>query len=318
MRVSKKVILLLLLVLTLGIAFYPSQEPTPNQYIERTSGELKTEKVMGEKWLAWLYNNPVGEATMYTLVKRKFISDWYGSMMDSPSSVDKIEPFVKDYNIDLSIAQKHTFSSFNDFFCRKLKEGARQIDTNKNVVVSPADGKVLAYANVDKADFIVKGFRFDVSSFLSNDQLAQKYKEGSLVVIRLAPYDYHRFHFPLSGRVSEVTQIKGDLYSVNPIALRKKAEIFFLNKREYLTISTENFGDVIMSEVGATMVGSIVQTFEGTIVEKGKEKGYFKFGGSTVVLIFEKGKIQIDNDLLENTMKGLETEIEMGKRIASI
>jgi len=317
MKINKKVILLFFLVLVVGTAFYTSAEPTPNQYIDRSSGEVITEKVMGEKWLTWLYNNPIGEATMFTLVKRKFVSDWYGNMMDSPSSTDKIEAFVKDYDIDLNIAQKQEFSSFNDFFYRKLKADARQIDTNQNVVVSPADGKILAYTNVKNADFIVKGFRFDVSSFLVNNNLAEKYKDGSLLVIRLAPYDYHRFHFPLSGKVSSITQITGNLYSVNPIALRQKAEIFFLNKREYLTISTHNFGDVIMAEVGATMVGTIIQTFDGDIVEKGQEKGYFKFGGSTVVLLFEKGKINIDNDLLENTNKGLETGVKMGERVAT-
>ena len=316
MKINKNIILYALLVLLLAIILFPSSKPSPNQYIERSSGEIKTEKVMGEKWLAWLYNNPIGEATMFTLVKRKFVSDWYGNIMDSPSSADKIEAFVNDYNIDLNIAQKQDFSSFNDFFYRKLKPDARPIDTSQNVVVSPADGKALAYSNIENADFIVKGFHFDVSSFLSDDNLAEKYKDGSLMVIRLAPYDYHRFHFPLSGTVSKVIQIKGDLYSVNPIALRQKAEIFFLNKREYLTISTKNFGDVIMAEVGATMVGSIIQTFEGNIVEKGQEKGYFKFGGSTVVLLFEKGKIKIDNDLLENTNKDLETEVKMGERIA--
>ena len=316
MKINKKYILLLLLLLVVGMAFYPSQKSVPNQYVERESGKLQTEKVLGEGWLVWLYNNPVGEATMFTLVKRKFVSYWYGKMMDSPSSAEKIKPFVEDYNIDLSIAQKQEYNSFNDFFTRKLKEIARPIDTASNVVTSPADGKILAYQNIENADFIIKGFRFDISSFLADSELAKKYKDGSLMIIRLAPYDYHRFHFPLSGAVSFTKKIEGDLYSVNPIALREMAEIFFLNKREYVSISTQQFGDVIMAEVGATMVGSIIQTYPNEKVLKGDEKGYFKFGGSTVVLLFEKSKIQIDEDLLENTAKGLETEVKMGERIA--
>ena len=103
--------------------------------------------------------------------------------------------------------------------------------------------------------------------------------------------------------------------SVNPFALRKKAEIFCLNKREYTTLSNPLFGDVIMAEVGATMVGSIVQTYERSSVKKGEEKGYFKFGGSTVVLLFEKSKICIDKDLLINTAMGYETAVKMGERI---
>ena len=318
MKINKKVIVLLLLVLVFGMAFYPSPKLTPNQYVDRESGIVKTEKVMGEGWLAWLYDNPVGEVAMFTLVKRKFVSDWYGKMMDSPSSVEKIKPFVEDYNIDLSIAQKQGFNSFNDFFTRKLKESSRPIDTNLNIVVSPADGKILVYQNIQNTDFIVKGFRFDVGSFLADVELAKKYEDGSLMIVRLAPYDYHRYHFPLSGTVSLTKKIEGDLYSVNPIALREMAEIFILNKREYVSISTMQFGDVIMAEVGATMVGSILQTYKGNQVFKGDEKGFFKFGGSTVVLLFEKGKILIDEDLLINTSNGLETAVLIGERLAKV
>jgi phosphatidylserine decarboxylase len=235
--------------------------------------------------------------------------------MDSPSSAKKIKPFVEEFDIDMSIAQKQEFTSFNDFFIRKLKNDTRPMDTNSTVAVSPADGKILAYANIRNSDFIIKGYRFDIFSFLNNVHLAQKYIDGSLVIIRLAPMDYHRFHFPVSGRVSPVTRIDGDYYSVNPLALRKMTEIFCLNKREYTLISNPMFGDVVIAEVGATMVGSIIQTYTGNFVKKGEEKGYFKFGGSTVVLLFGKNKIRIDEDLLNNTLKGYETEIKQGERI---
>lgn len=304
------------LVIVLGIAFYPLPEQPPIQYIDRTSGAIKTEKVAGEKWLLWLYNNPVGEATLWTLAKRKFVSSIVGNMMDRPSSVKKIQAFVEEFGIDLSEAQTQEFTSFNDFFTRNLKVGARPVDTNANVVTSPADGKILAYKDISHSNFIIKGHRFNVYSFLGDSAIAQKYADGSLIVIRLAPNDYHRFHFPLGGKLSPLQQITGDYYSVNPIALRKMAEIFFLNKREFLTISNPVFGDMVMAEVGATMVGSIVQTYKGNVSVKGQEKGYFKFGGSTVVLLFEKGKVVIDDDLLTNTGKGLETGILTGQRIA--
>jgi len=188
------------------------------------------------------------------------------------------------------------------------------VDTNSTVAVSPADGKIVAYANISNSDFIIKGYRFNVFSFL-NGRLAQNYLDGSLVIIRLAPPDYHRFHFPIDGSVTPITRIDGDYYSVNPLALRKMTEIFCLNKREYTVISNPLFGDVVMAEVGATMVGSIVQTYSGNFVKKGEEKGYFKFGGSTLVLLFEKNKIHIDEDLLKNTLQGHETAIKMGERI---
>ena len=307
--------ILLLLATIIILAVYPLPSQAPIQYYERESGQLKTEKVAGEKWLVWLYYNPIGEATLWALAKRKLVSSIYGNRMDRTSSAKKIQPFIADFDIDMSVAQKQEFSNFNDFFTRKLKADARPVDTTSTVVVSPADGKVLAYTDISNSWFIVKGYRFDVSSFLDNPYLAQKYYDGALLIIRLAPFDYHRFHFPVSGNSSPIKKIDGDYYSVNPYALRKMAEIFCLNKREYTILSNPLFGDFVMAEVGATMVGSIVQTFKGSSVNKGEEKGYFKFGGSTVVLLFEKSKIHIDEDLLINTVKGYETSVKMGERI---
>jgi len=316
MKITRKTIILTLLVIVLGVAFYPPPATAPIVYIERKTGIIKKEKVPGEKWLIWLYNNPFGELTLQTLVKRKFVSSLYGKLMDRPGSVDKIGPFVQDYGIDLSIVQKQAFHSFNDFFIRELRKDARKINIDSLVIISPGDGKILAYEDVDQQDFIIKGSRFNVGEFLGDTILSGKYKDGSLIILRLSPADYHRFHFPVSGKVSPVKKINGDYFSVSPIALRKKIKIFCLNKREYVTISTGNTGDVIMAEVGATMVGSIIQTYSGNTAIKGAEKGYFKFGGSSVVLLFEKGEIKIDEDLLRNTKSHLETGVIMGERIA--
>ena len=308
---------MLLLAIIIIPAIYPLPPQDPIQYYERENGQIKTEKVAGEKWLVWLYYNPIGEATLWALAKRKLFSSIYGNMMDRTSSAKKIHPFIEEFDIDMSVAQKQEFNNFNDFFTRKLKADARPVDTISTVVGSPADGKILAYADISNSWFFIKGYRFDLSSFLDNPVLAQKYHDGALLIIRLAPVDYHRFHFPLSGNISVNKKIDGDYYSVNPFALRKKAEIFCLNKREYSILSNPLFGDVVMAEVGATMVGSIIQTFNGSYVNKGKEKGYFKFGGSTVVLLFEKSKIHIDKDLLTNTANGYETTVKMGERIGA-
>ena len=306
---------LIILIVFIIIAFVPFGDKQPIEYIERTTGKVKVEKVLGEGWLHWLYNNPVGELTLNAIVKRKFVSEWYGGRMDSPNSKDKIADFVKDYNIDLSIAEKQEFDSFNDFFTRKLKSNARKIDTTNNVLISPADGKLLAYSNIENQDFIVKGYKFDIYEYLQNDSLADLYKNGSLIIVRLCPTDYHRYHFPVEGTVINDVKIEGDYYSVSPIALKKKIEIICQNKREYSEIKTNNFGNVIMSEVGATMVGSMVKTYTSNNIEKGEEKGYFKFGGSTVILFFKNNKITIDKDLLLNTKNGLETEVIMGEKI---
>ena len=304
-------------VLIFVLAVFPVPSQKPIKYIDRETGQIQIENVYGEQWLNWLYHNPVGEATLWVIAKRKIVTSLYGDAMEKPSSADKIMPFVKEYKVDLSIAQQQRFKSFNDFFIRQLKPEARPIVADSLAIASPADGKILAYENINQSDFYIKGFRFNVDSFLNDKELSKKYENGAMIVFRLAPPDYHRYHFPVSGVTgSSNIKIDGDYYSVNPLALRKKAEIFWLNKREYGIIKSPIFGDVAMVEVGATMVGSMIQTYTGTTVKKGQEKGYFKFGGSTVVLLFEKDKIKIDSDLLTNTQKGLETTIKMGEQIA--
>jgi len=312
---SRKTKIVLGLIVLLLIFLYPFHDAAPIRYIDRADGQEKIEKVPGEFWLNWLYNNPVGELSLQAFVKRKAFSEWYGNRMDLPESADKIQGFVDTYNINMDEALKQDFSSFNDFFYRKLKPGSRPFSNDSNIVISPADGKVLAYENVDSQDFIVKGYRFNLYDYLQDSLLSRQFAGGSLIIIRLCPTDYHRFHFPLSGKIKKKTKIDGDYYSVSPIAIRKKIELFCMNKREYVVLENKEFGQMIISEVGATMVGSIIQTYPSDIVKKGEEKGYFKFGGSTLILIFEKGSLIIDSDLLSNTKKGLETEVKMGEHI---
>jgi phosphatidylserine decarboxylase len=314
---DKKRFILALIILLVLLAFYPFQKPQPIRYVDRATAQIKTEKVEAGGWLFWLYNNPVGELTLNAVIKRKFASEWYGKRMDKSASISKIEPFIRKYHINMSDFQKEDYTSFNDFFIRKLKPGARKIDTNKNVVVSPGDGKIQAWEDIDYQYFIVKGYRMNLHDFLRNDSLARVYANGSLLLLRLSPADYHRFHFPVSGRLSPVVKIKGEYYSVNPIALRQDIRIFCENKREYQIIDSKKFGNVIMSEIGATFVGSIIQTHRGDTAVKGEEAGYFKFGGSSIILLFQKGKITIDADLLRNTRNHLETQVRMGEHIGT-
>lgn len=290
------------------------------KYIERKTGEIKEEKVMGEGALKFLYYNPFGSLLLNSIVKRKFISEFYGKKMNKPESKERIANFVKEMNIDMNdYARKiDEYKNFNDFFFRELKQGARIINQNKNVLVSPADGKILAYEDLKEKDkFFVKGSEFTLEEFFADKELAKKYEGGTFVIVRLAPADYHRFHFPADGKISETKKIDGYYYSVSTHAIKKNFRIFCENKREYAILSTEKFGDVAMVDVGATMVGSIVQTYKAnSFVKKGDEKGYFLFGGSTCILVFEKDKIQIDEDIIKNTKNRIETRIYMGEQIA--
>lgn len=289
------------------------------EYIERKTGEIKVEKVPGEKYLKFLYYNPLGELPLNLVVKKKFLTEYYGKKMDKPESVKKIPSFIEQADINIAEAKKRVeeFKSFNDFFYRELKEGARTVDYRENVLTSPADGKILAFENLDiEKEFYIKGDKFTLEEFFADKGLANKYKNGVFMIIRLAPIDYHRFHFPADGEISESKLIDGVYYSVSTHAIKKNFRILCENKREYSILKTEKFGDIAMFEVGATMVGGIKQSYKpNSYVKKGEEKGYFYFGGSTCVLVFERGKVKIDEDLLENTKKGIETKVYMGEKI---
>jgi phosphatidylserine decarboxylase len=161
--------------------------------------------------------------------------------------------------------------------------------------------------------FYVKGQEFDLGAFLQEEAWGKRYSEGSMVIVRLCPTDYHRFHFPIGGKAFQTQPIKGTLYSVNPVALARRLSILWENKRVVTEIESDDFGTVSMIEVGATCVGTIHQTYQpDTIVKKGDEKGYFSFGGSCIVLLFEKGRIEFETDLVENSARFLETRALFG------
>jgi phosphatidylserine decarboxylase len=287
------------------------------RYIERESGTQKTEQVPGGNMLKFLYGSPLGRLTLSILIKRKIFSAIGGWFMNTKYSAKRVMPFVKQYGINLDeyYVPEKGFKHFNDFFYRKIKPECRVISEQ---VASPADGKILVFPVLsDIPKFFIKGSEFDLNTFLQNKELSDKYRKGSMAIIRLAPPDYHRFHFPVGGEVGNITKIKGAYYSVSPLALRKNLQIFLENKRELCQVKSDNHGDVLIVDVGATLTGSIIQTFdENSQIAKGQEKGYFAFGGSTTVLFFENKKVQFDPDLVANTLNGFETTIKMGEQIA--
>jgi phosphatidylserine decarboxylase len=300
----------------------PSYKRIPSiYYIDRQTKLLKKERIPAEQWLKWLYHDPFGNLALETVIKRKSFSRIYGRFMKSPRSSLKIKSFIKIFNIDIDRFEKELkdYSSFNDFFIRKIKHEYRKIDPDPFTVVSPADGKILAYDKLDKGlHFIAKGHDFSLPEFLNNEKLAAEYYNGSMLIIRLTPADYHRFHFPVEGIPGKSHKIKGKYYSVSPISIQKKIRTYCQNKREYTLIKSAQFGNIIMAEIGATLVGSIRQTFiPEKPHQKGDEKGYFEFGGSSVILLFKENSLIIDQDILHNTQLSYETTIRFGERIGT-
>ena len=289
------------------------------RYIDRRDGEVKTEVIYGERSLRWAYGNPLGRLAQWLLVRRWIVSAWYGRKMNGVSSCIRIKPFIEQYGLDENEFAKPVdeYNSFNEFFHRNLKPGARPVDPAPDSVVFPADGRHLAFADITgETNFFIKGQSFDLERFLGDAGLAKRYDGGPMLLSRLCPVDYHRFHFPCAGEAGIPRFINGWLYSVNPIALITRPSIFWENKRVVTQIESPALCQVLFVEIGATMVGSIRQTYmPGETVAKGEEKGYFAFGGSSVAVLFEKGRIEFAADLLKNTAAGIETYARVGERM---
>ena len=277
------------------------------------------ENVAGAKYIKWSYESPIGKSFVELLVKRKMFSKLYGKYCDTKFSAKKIPSFIKDFNIDMDICttDPSSFKSFNDFFIRKLTNDARPINKNKNNLISPGDGRLMAYTNISIKDIVqVKGIHYSLGELLHDDRIAEEYEGGICLVLRLCPTDYHRLHFVDSGTPQKTNIVPGNYYSVNPTALERIPKLYCQNKREWCIFNSDNFGDIIYVEVGATCVGSIIQKYKpNKKVTKGDEKSYFKFGGSTTILFFKKDTVIIDDDILLQSSFGFETKVHMGEKI---
>ena len=289
------------------------------QVYNRKTNKYDTEDVAGGKYIKWTYESPIGKSFLELFIKRKLFSKLYGNYFDSKLSTKKINSFIRNFNIDtdIFINDPSDFKSFNDFFIRKLIPEARPINKEKNILISPGDGRLLAYTNIDINSLIqVKGITYSLSELLEDNPIANEYAGGTCLVLRLCPIDYHRLHFIDNGIPEKSNIIKGNYYSVNPTALERIPKLYCQNKREWSIFHSENFDDVIIMEVGATCVGSIVQSYEpNKKVSKGDEKGYFKFGGSTTILFFKPNTVNIDDDILIQSSFGFETQVIMGEKI---
>ena len=308
-------------------------------YIDRTTGQRVTESVMGDGALKFAYETLLGRTLWPVLFGSKLVSALMGKYYDSPRSKKAIRSLASIPGCLVDEAEKpvEAYGSFNEFFTRHLKPGARPVGEG---VVSPADGRLMLYLNADaETPFPLKGavrtlreVFSPVPRCVSPAALTQKgsasletpragrtaVRSGAydIAVIRLAPVDYHRFHFPCDCTVEgEAQVIPGKYHSVNPIALVKYPDVYADNERQIVKAKAA-FGDFWLVDVGAFGVGTIVQTYSGAEQKKGTEKGYFKFGGSTVIFIAPAGAVRFDADLVANSAAGLETRVRCGERIA--
>lgn len=281
-------------------------------------GKLTTEKTEQAALLSFLYTTNLGNF-LRQLVNHRSINKLYALYQNSRLSKHAIAPFVKKYGINLDDFEQPSngYDSFNDFFIRKIKPGIRPIDTNPKTIVAPADSKLLVVPCITpQATFFIKAHSFILETFLQDQQLASNYSNGTMLVFRLAPYDYHRFHFPADGTATAPYTISGRFDSVNPIVYKSGYQPLLSNERHVIALQTKEFDTILMIPIGAMLVGKIVETYTpNQPISKGTEAGYFAFGGSTVVLLFKPGIIKAKPNFIENSAQGIETIVKMGEAI---
>jgi phosphatidylserine decarboxylase len=291
----------------------------PIRIWNRQAGHEEIEKVYGGAGVSWLYGNPLGRLMASGPLSQHWPSRLYGAYQSSKLSRHKIRPFIHDFAIRMDEFEPRPFSSFNDFFSRRFRDGARRFVPDPGRMPAFCEARYLAFEKVDPdRTFPVKGELLSPRLLLAGNARATAFEGGPLLIARLCPTDYHRYHYPDGGRTLEHWSVPGRLHSVNPAALQVCGEIFATNERRVSVLETQNFGLLAYIEVGALCVGLIQQTHPETDpFERGTEKGTFLFGASTVILLGQKGAWRPDADLVEQTeVHRRETLVRLGQGIA--
>ncbi len=262
--------------------------------------------------LKLLYSHVLGRCLLKVLTL-PFITYLGGIYMNSFLSKHKIQPFIQKNQIDMSQYIVQDYHSYNDFFTRQIKRDYRPFSKDSHTLIAPADSKLTYYPIFQDTHLKIKDSLYSLEDLLQNQELAHSYQGGVCLIFRLTVDDYHRYCFIDNGTKEDDHYIPGIFHTVNPIA-NDYYPIYKQNARSYSLLHTENFDDVIYMEVGAMMVGKIVNHSK-TSFQKGEEKGYFEFGGSTIVMLLKANIIDIDEDIIKNSMTHDETRVLMGEKI---
>lgn len=290
-------------------------------FFNRKTKAIETEKVLGGGAVNWAYQNSIGKTLTDQIFAKSWVSRLMGVYEDSALSRRQIQPFIEQYQIDMSEFEPGPYSTFNQFFIRKFLPGKRPFDSSETAFAAGAEARYLAFENIQARDrFYVKGIEIHLEELLRNQRMAEDFEGGTLIIARLCPVDYHRFHFPVSGQLELFQRIPGELHSVNPVALASKPDIFLKNERHLTVYRHPQLGRIAMLEVGALGVGKIIQSWEpnSNRFVKGQEKGYFLFGGSTVIWLLQRTGFKLAEDIRQNSAQGLETWVALGDRLGEL
>lgn len=277
---------------------------------DRANNKVIKEEI--RKSLNFLYNTSLGRIILKIIINPT-ISKLNGLLIRSRLSKFKIKKFIIKNNINMEDYENVKYKSFDEFFTRKVKNGKRKICLEENILISPCDSKLMVY-DINKLTCInVKNSLYTINELVRDKKIAHQYYSGKCLVFRLNVEDYHHYGDIDDGKVISTKEIKGVLHTINPIAF-KRYKVFSENHRVVNIVETKNFGEIIYIEVGALNIGKI-NNYPDKICHKGKERGYFSFGASTIVLIFKENTIKIDDDILEKSKEGIETKILYGEKI---
>ena len=265
------------------------------------------------KVLSWLYGTGLGQKTLKVLTK-PIVSDLVGAAMEHPLSTIAIPVFVKKKHIPMQDYLPDKYRSFNAFFIRSVKPTARPIDAAPEAFISPCDAKLTVLPISENLRFVVKGTEYALPRFLGCKKLAEKFEGGWCMIFRLTPDDYHRYSYIDDAEVGKTRYIEGILNTVNPVA-NEYTKVYHENTRTVTLLKTAHFQAVAQIEVGAMCIGKIVNHPHKKNVKRGDEKGYFAFGGSTIVLLLQKDAVMPDAQILANSENGAETIVRYGERI---
>lgn len=263
--------------------------------------------------LRLLYGTRMGRMVLKLLI-RPGLSRLAGRYLDSPLSRWLIAPFIRRNGIDMAEYERADYASFNAFFSRQKREECRRPDMDPAHLISPCDGYLSVYPIEEDGRYAIKGVEYSLEGLLADDALARKYRGGHCFIFRLTPRNYHRYCYIDNGTRAGRTVVPGVLHCVRPIAC-ERFPVYVQNSREYERIRTENFGEIVQMEIGALLVGRICNHPGSGSVRRGEEKGCFEFGGSTIVILFERGRIAPDGRIIENMRGDAETPVRMGERI---
>lgn len=278
-------------------------------------GTIWRENSLQDCLLEWMYSHRIGCQILKLLV-RPAVSRFGGMILSSGISRVLIRPFIKSHSIHMEEYARERYGSYNAFFKRRLAPGARRVEMDSDTFISPCDSRLGVYRLDEEKSFTIKHTVYTAADLLRDRRLAQRYAQGYVWIFRLQVEDYHRYIYVDDGRESRRRRIPGIFHTVNPAAC-EKYPVYKENTREYSLLRTEHFGDVIQMEVGALLVGKIENRPRKKQVKRGQEKGNFAFGGSTVVLFTQAGQVYPDQDLLENSKRGMETKVKLGEHIGS-